>query len=91
MNQNPERNAGTFRERCVEGIVADEDHCRKMLMDSTVIATALCPEFGYERATAIVKRAMKEHKTVVDVAEEDLSIPRAALEKIVSNCLEDRR
>ena len=83
--------ADTFRERCVEGIVADEAHCREMLMDSTVIATALCPEFGYERATAIVKRATQEHRTVVDVAAEALSIPRAALEKIVDDCLEERR
>ena len=82
--------ADTFCTRCVEGIVADEERCRRMLMDSTVIATALCPEFGYERATAIVKRAMKEHRTVVDVAEEDLSIPRAALEKIVGDCLAER-
>ena len=83
--------AETFRERCVEGIAADEAHCRKMLMDSTVIATALCPQFGYERATAIVKRALDEHRTVVDVAEEVLSIPRSELEKIVSDCLEERR
>ena len=49
--------ADTFRERCVAGILADEEHCREMLMKSTVIATALCPEIGYERATAIVKKA----------------------------------
>ena len=58
---------------------------------STVIATALCPELGYERATEIVKRAQAEHRTVVDVAEEALAIPREALERIVSDCLEERR
>ena len=83
--------ADTFRERCVEGIAADVAHCREMLMNSTVIATALCPEFGYERATEIVKRAQAEHRTVVDVAEEALAIPREALERIVSDCLEERR
>lgn len=83
--------AETFRERCVEGIAADADHCREMLMASTVIATALCPEFGYERATAIVKRASRERRTVVDVASEELSIPREAVERIVDEALEAHR
>ena len=83
--------ADTFRERCIEGILADEAHCREMLMESTVIATALCPEIGYERATAIVKKALKEHRTVVDVATEDLAMPKEQLERIVQDCLEERR
>ena len=62
-----------------------------MLMASTVIATALCPEFGYERATAIVKRASRERRTVVDVASEELSIPREAVERIVDEALEAHR
>ena len=82
--------ADTFRERCVEGILADVEHCSDMLMKSTVIATALCPEIGYEQATAIVKKAQKEHRTVVDVAQEELSIPKEALEQIVNDCLKER-
>ncbi len=66
--------ADTFRERCVDGILADEAHCSEMLMKSTVIATALCPRFGYETATSIVKKAQAEHRTVMDVAQEELSI-----------------
>ena len=59
-------------------------------MHSAVIATALCPAFGYEQATAIVKKALSEKRTVVDVAAETLNIPRAEIEKIVSECLEGR-
>ena len=82
--------ADTFRERCVAGILADEEHCREMLMKSTVIATALCPEIGYERATAIVKKAQQEHRTVVEVAQQELSMPQEALEQIISNYLKER-
>ena len=82
--------ADTFRERCVEGILADVQHCSDMLMNSTVIATALCPQFGYERATAIVKKAQAEHRTVVDVAQEELSMAPEALEQIINDCLKDR-
>ncbi len=82
--------ADTFRERCVEGILADEAHCSEMLMKSTVIATALCPRFGYETATAIVKKAQAEHRTVMEVAQEELAIDPESLEKIINDCLNER-
>ena len=82
--------ADTFRERCVEGILADETHCSEMLMKSTVIATALCPRFGYETATSIVKKAQAEHRTVMDVAREELSLDPGTLEKIINDCLNER-
>ena len=83
--------ADTFRIRCIDGIVTDVEHCRSLLMQSAVIATALCPAFGYEQATAIVKKALSEKRTVVDVAAETLNSPRAEIEKIVSECLEGRQ
>ena len=79
--------ADTFRIRCIDGIIADEEHCSKLLMQSTAIATALCPAIGYEKATSIVKKALKDHRTVVDVALEELSMPKEAIEKIVNDCL----
>ena len=82
--------ADTFRERCVEGILADEKHCSEMLMRSTVIATALCPGYGYEKATAVVKKAQAEHRTVMEVAQEELSIDPETLEKIINDCLNER-
>lgn len=82
--------ADTFRIRCIDGIATDVEHCRSLLMHSAVIATALCPAFGYEQATAIVKKALSEKRTVVDVAAETLNIPRAEIENIVSECLEGR-
>ena len=82
--------ADTFRERCVEGILADEKHCSEMLMNSTVIATALCPRYGYEKATAVVKKAQTEHRTVMEVAQEELSIDPETLERIINDCLNER-
>lgn len=60
-------------------------------MASTIIATALCPEFGYERAMTIAKRAGRVRRTVVDAASEELSILREAVEQIVDEALEARR
>ena len=79
--------ADTFRIRCIDGIIADEEHCSQLLMQSMAIATALCPVIGYEKATSIVKIALKDHRTVVDVALEELSMPKETIEKIVNDCL----
>ena len=69
-------------------MTANVEHCNQLLMQSMAIATALCPAIGYEKATAIVKKALKEHRTAVDVALEELSMPKEEIERIVSNCLE---
>ncbi len=82
--------ADTFRERCIDGIVANVEHCNQLLMQSMAIATALCPVIGYEKATYIVKKALKQHRTVVEVALEELSMPKEDIEKIVSDCLLER-
>ena len=84
------RAADTFRLRCIEGVTANVEHCNQLLMQSMAIATALCPAIGYEKATAIVKKALKEHRTAVDVALEELSMPKEEIERIVSNCREER-
>lgn len=85
------RAADTFRERCIDGIVANSQHCRDLLMNSMAIATALCPVIGYEKATTIVEKALTQHRTVVEVALEELSMPKESIEKIISDCLVERR
>ncbi len=77
----------TFRANCIEDVEADLEHCRDLLMQSAAIGTALNPYVGYEKATTVVKHALAQHRSVVDVAEEELKIPRDELEKIVKECL----
>lgn len=79
----------TFRVNCIEGVEADLEHCRDLLMQSAAIGTALNPIVGYERATDVVKHALAQHRSVVDVAEEELKMPRSELEKIVKDCLSE--
>ncbi|MCQ2437697.1 MAG: aspartate ammonia-lyase, partial [Clostridia bacterium] len=54
------RVSGVFEKYCIEGITADRDMCRENLMNSTAMATVLCPLVGYEKATAIVKHALAD-------------------------------
>src|SRR5690606_20856013 len=49
--------ARVLAEKCVDGIVANEDRCRELLEGNLSLATALAPKIGYDEAAAIAKQA----------------------------------
>ncbi len=54
-------------DRCVDGIEADEEVCRRYAESSPSLVTALVPLVGYEAAAAAAHRAVAEHRTVREV------------------------
>ncbi len=54
-------------DRCVDGIQANVEHCRKLAESSPSIVTPLNRYIGYENAAAVAKKALKEDKTIRDV------------------------
>jgi aspartate ammonia-lyase len=60
-----------LRERCVEGITANEDRCRWYVEHSISLVTALNTRIGYSRAAEIAKRAIAEAKTIRETLEEE--------------------
>jgi len=60
-----------FIDRCVVGIVADADRCRRYAESSMALATALNTHIGYARAAEVVKRALREQKTIIHVVREE--------------------
>ena len=54
-------------DRCVDGIVANVDHCRHLAESSPSIVTPLNRYIGYENAAAVAKKALKENKTIRQV------------------------
>jgi fumarate hydratase class II len=71
----------SFRERCVEGLEADEKVCAEYAERSTALATALNPLIGYHRAAKLAQQAYKEGKTVRQLAREQEVADDATLEK----------
>jgi aspartate ammonia-lyase len=59
--------AKMFRENCLEGLEANVERCRKFIEGSTALATALVPEIGYSKASALAKRAKAEGKSLRQV------------------------
>ncbi len=54
-------------DRCVDGIEADVERCRRYAESSPALVTALNPHIGYEAAAAVVRQAASEGRTVRDV------------------------
>lgn len=62
-----------FREKCIQGITANKEHCLEMVKKSSGLATALVPCLGYELAAQIAKEAQQKNKSIYElVLEKDL-------------------
>jgi len=54
-------------DRCVDGIEADEERCRRYAESSASIVTPLNRYIGYENAAKVVKQSLAEEKTIREV------------------------
>jgi len=62
--------ATLLREKCVDGIEANEEATLRHAESTPAIATALNPYIGYDKATEIVKEAVASKRTIREVARE---------------------
>jgi fumarate hydratase class II len=53
-----------FAQRCIDGLVANEDRLRELAESSPSIVTPLNSAIGYEEAAIVAKQALKEKKTI---------------------------
>ena len=58
----------SFREFCIEGLVANREQIQKHLEESLMLVTALNPHIGYDNAAKIAKKAHKEGTTLKEMA-----------------------
>lgn len=70
-------------EKCVDGIVANEERLRELLEGNLSLATALAPSIGYDAAAAIAKDAFKEGRTAREVARERGVLPDDELDRVL--------
>ena len=62
--------ARAFAEKCVDGITANEEGCRRSAESTLAAATALNPYIGYDKAAEIVKEAAGSGRLLREVAYE---------------------
>jgi len=56
--------AKMLRTHCIQDLKANEEQCRRNVLNSTALITAIIPVIGYEKASEIVKTAREEQITV---------------------------
>ena len=54
-----------LRIHCIQDLKANEEQCRKNVLNSTALITALIPRIGYEKVSEIVKKAKAEQISIV--------------------------
>lgn len=74
----------TLREKCIDGITANEAHCREMVLHSIGIVTALNPYIGYKNSTKIAKEALETGKSVYNLVLEHNILSKEQLDEILN-------
>ena len=57
----------TLKERCIDGVTANEARCRELVERSIGLVTALSPVLGYETCTQIAREALEKDMRVYDL------------------------
>jgi aspartate ammonia-lyase len=57
--------------RCVKQITANKERCEQMVYNSIGIVTAFNPHIGYEKSSAVAKKALVTGRNVVDIIREE--------------------
>lgn len=75
--------ARSLRTRCVDGITANADVCKRLVEQSVGIVTALNPVLGYETATELAAEALRTGKGVVDLVREKRLLSEAQIRSVL--------
>ena len=73
----------TLRYRCIDGITANEEHCRAMVLNSIGLITALVPSIGYDLAGKLAKEALEKNESIYSLVLEKGILTREKLDQIL--------
>jgi aspartate ammonia-lyase len=71
-----------FRKKCVEGIQVNVKRCSDFLWKNPSLATYLAPHIGYLKASKIAKQALKEGRSVKQIALEKKILTKKQIDQI---------
>ena len=74
----------TLATKCIDGITANEAHCRDLVLHSIGIVTALNPHIGYKNSTKIAKEALETGKSVYSLVLEHNLLSKEKLDDILN-------
>ncbi len=74
----------TLTEKCVTGITANADHCRRLAENSIGLVTALVPELGYETCSRLAREALESGRSIPDLVLEQKLLSGEQLQDLLS-------
>ena len=69
--------------KAIKTFKVNQKSIQASLEKNPILVTALNPIIGYAKAASIAKKAYKENRAIIDVAEEETNLSRAKLKKIL--------
>ncbi len=78
------RACSTLGERCIAGITANREHCRRQVENSIGLVTALNPILGYERSSEIASEALVTGRSVYQVVLEKGYLSQKDLDELLT-------
>ena len=71
-------------EKCIQGVTADVENCRKYAEASAELITALAPIIGYENAARLFQKSLREEKSIRQIICEDRFISTEQLDELLN-------
>jgi len=72
-----------FTDKCIVGLTANIEKCEQQIEWSMSMVTSLAPVIGYDKASDIAKRAVKEGKTVRQLCIDEQILPVTKLDALL--------
>jgi aspartate ammonia-lyase len=73
-----------LRVRTVDGMRVDEERVKELMdLSPSIIVTALSPHIGYAKAADLVKKALAQKRSLMDIALEEKVMPEDKLRKVL--------
>jgi aspartate ammonia-lyase len=73
----------TLRERAIEGLQPNEERLRRYYESTPQVATALSPKLGYAQTAELVKEAVAQGSSVIDLVRSRNLVPEEELAKLL--------
>jgi fumarate hydratase class II len=72
-----------FAEKCIKGIKANVEKCKRYAESSLMVVTAIAPRVGYDTAAMIAKKAMATGKTIREILIEEGILSKEEVDKVL--------
>lgn len=73
----------TLKYRCIDGITANAERCRSMVLNSIGLITALVPWIGYDLSGKLAKEALEKNESIYTLVLEKGILTREKLDQIL--------